>query len=361
MQIKTKIIITTLIFLSIFSSVWAQDKILILDYKKYDNIDFNWIANVSTSNPSLARIINDTENKKIYLEIVDKINEVNIDIKFKYNWKSRTFSYKHVPKFKENVDIWDKIKIKRIQKKPLSCELSVASDIITYLDWVDVTEDDVLSIIDKTFLNKLPFIYHWLTFWWNPNKWFVWYIDYYWEGKKIKPTQRNMTGYWVYEKPISEVYNYFWLQNKIITIDDYYESFSEKEHLSLLLKNVERGNMVQLWGDWCTLEKYDDWKIGKIDMSQEKADNKIYAKNYCQTTLDDRKIEWNYIENFKFKKFTGLIGEHAFYLLWYEWWVNNPKKIIVWDSDTWYHKYDTVEWMRKWKLMDYKSIIINKP
>jgi hypothetical protein len=38
----------------------------------------------------------------------------------------------------------------------------------------------------------------------------------------------------------------------------------------------------------------------------------------------------------------------------------SPTHIRVWDTDTGYHLYPVVEWMRKWEAMDYRSIIISK-
>lgn len=356
-----KNILLIILFVSYFFHTFASDKILLWDYKKYDWVDFNWVADVSTSNSKLATIINDKVNKKLYLDIVDKTNNFNIDIFFNYKWETRKFTYKYDPKFKENLDILNKIKIKRLQKRPLSCELSVTADILTYIKWYKITEDKVFEKIDNTYLDKLPYTYENRLFWGNPNKWFVGYMDYYWDNNLIKPTQRWLTWYGVYEKPISEVYDLYWVKNDIITKDNHNDSFTANSHLTFLLKNVAKWNMVQLWWDWCTREEYDDWTIDKMQINQEKVNQKIYAKNYCPTTLNDRKVEWYYIEDYKIKKHTGLIWEHAFYLLWYEWWVTNPTKIIVWDSDTGYHKYDTIEWMRKWSLMDYKSIVIHKP
>ena len=50
----------------------------------------------------------------------------------------------------------------------------------------------------------------------------------------------------------------------------------------------------------------------------------------------------------------------CFYLLGYNGTINNPTHIRVWDTDTGYHEYPTHEWMRKWELMKYKSLIIWK-
>lgn len=355
-----KRILLVITLLSISLPTYASyNKVLILNYSKLDEKSINNL-HIDTVNTSVARVENDEKNKKYYLKIIDTFNENDIEISIKYKKKVYIHHYKHIPTYPKNYNISDKIILKRLQKKPLSCELSVTSDILSHLKWINITENDVLDKISKTNLNRLPYTYENKIFWWNPNESFVWYIDYYWEKWEIKPTQRWMTWYWVYEKPIADVIAKYWLKYEIINKDSYINDYTHKQHLTYLLKNLAKWNMIQLWWDWCTREEYDDWTIDKKDITDEKIKNKISAKNYCASTMEDRKLEWYYIEDYKFKKHTGLIGEHAFYLLWYEWGIDNPKKIIVWDSDTGYHKYDTDEWIRKWGLMDYKSIIIYK-
>lgn len=353
-------LLLVIFFSIIFLNTFAEDRVLILNYSKLTKLNIDNLE-ISTKNPEIAKVINDEINKKYFLNIIDIFNENDIEIDIKYNWKSYIHNYRYTPIYLQNFDISNNVKIKRLQKKPLSCELSVAADILTYLKKKNINENEVLKNINKTNLNQLPYIYNDKVFWGNPNLWFVGYIDYYGDKNDIKPSQRDMTWYWVYEKPMALVYEKYWLTYDIITWENHSNKFSAKNHLTYLLKNLVKWNMVQLWWDWCTKDKYDDWTIDKIEMSQEKADKKIYAKNFCVSTLDDRKFDWYYIEDFKIKKHTWLIWEHAFYLLWYEWWVNNPTKIIVWDSDTGKHIYDIEEWMRKWSLMDYKSIVINKP
>lgn len=358
MKVLRKIIIFV-IFLFIVPQAFSDEEIILLNYKKIDESVLNKFE-FSTKNKKIANIINDKTSKKLYLNIVNPLNPKDIEIQVNYKWKIYNTIYKYKPKFKQNLDISNNIKIKRLQKMPLSCELSVAADILTHLTSKNVQEEDILLRIDKTYLNKTSEKYDNKIFWWNPNAWFVWYIDYYWDKKQNKPAQRNMTWYWVYEKPIAQIYAQYWFEYEIISKQNYKSELDEKKHLTILLKNLEKWNMVQLWWDWCTKNDFDDWTINKLDINQEKVDKNIYAKNYCATTDIDRKIEWYYYEDWQLKKNIWLIWEHSFYLLWYEWWVENPTKIIVWDTDTGYHKYDTKEWMRKWNLMDNKSIIVKK-
>jgi hypothetical protein len=100
--------------------------------------------------------------------------------------------------------------------------------------------------------------------------------------------------------------------------------------------------MIQLWWDYCTTPEFEDTQ----------------NINSCSKFDKNRKLEWYYKEWWKLKLYTGLAGEHAFYLLGYKWWVHKPSHITVWDTKTGKHTYPIQEWMRKWDAMDNKSIII---
>ena len=232
-----------------------------------------------------------------------------------------------------------------IQKRTLSCEISATADILTYLSWKEIKEDSLLWMLPKSEYNKLPKKTNWKITWWNPNLWFVWYIDKLPNWKKAR--QRKMTGYWVLEKPIEKIINNFWFKTKVISKFNYKPNFWKKEHLKLILGELKKWNMIQLWWDICTNPKYFNWK-----------------ENACTykgkpTWNNKRIISWYYQDkNWNTKKYIGLNWEHAFYLLWYKWTINNPTHIIVWDTYTWRHIYPTKEWMRKWQKMQYRSIIV---
>jgi hypothetical protein len=245
---------------------------------------------------------------------------------------------------KEWFDISSKMKYKTKQNTPLSCEVSATGDILSYLIWKKVEEKDVLSFLDKSdFYNKIAIEKKWKIYWWNPDVWFVWYIDEL--SNWIKATQWTLTWYWVSEYPISKVIKKYWFETKIISEKNYKENFWEKEHLSLILETLEKWNMVQLWWDICTDPKYYSWK-----------------ETFCKSWWNnDRKLEWNYIDKeWKEHKYVWLNWEHAFYLLWYKWNIKNPTHIIVWDTYSWKHTYITSEWLRKWEKMSYKSVIVYK-
>lgn len=282
--------------------------------------------------------------------ITSAINQVNsvwiIEKKWAINNKS-IFVNKYANLMcQENIlDISKKLKYKRIQNKSLSCEISATADILSYLLHKNVTEDNLLKFLDKSEYKKLPKIINWKKYWWNPNIGYVWYIHKLpnWE----KARQRKMTGYWVLEKPIKKIFDKYWFKTKIINKFSYNSIFSKKEHLKLILKELEKWNMVQLWWDICTNPKYYNNK-----------EHKCYH-NWKPSWNQNRSLIWYYKDqNWKEKKYVWLNWEHAFYLLWYKWEIDNPTYIIVWDTYTWKHTYPTNEWMRKWQKMQYRSIII---
>lgn len=329
---------------------------------------------LNLSNPKVSKLIKSWDLKihliwNSDLELIEENNKIKFyinryksfekwKIQITYKWKIKFINYilDYNPKV---FNIRDQISSKGLQNMPLSCEISVASDIISYLNSSNVTESNILSIIDKSMYNESAETFAGKKVWWNPDKWFVWNIDYFWESK-VKPTQRGYTWYWVYEKPMSKIYNMYWLSTRIINIESHNQSFSKEKHLSLLLESLTNWSMVQLWGDWCTDPKFEDWIIEKDEFTLEYSNDWYSWKNFCTTFATERKLEWYYEEDWEYKKHIWLIWEHSFYLLWFEWEISNPEKIIVWDSDTWYHKYPLEEWMRKWWKMNYKSIIISK-
>ena len=244
----------------------------------------------------------------------------------------------------DNAEVFDfsyRYQKKSKQQRALSCEISIASDILARHTNRRVTEDYLLTKIEKSAYGELPEVVDGKTIWWNPNAWFVWNIDKiaWWE----KANQWKMTGYWVLEKPIQKLYEEFGLQTKIITKKSHRSSFDANNHLTLLIENLEKWNSVQLWGDYCTTPEYEDTD----------------KKNTCKTLNDDRTREWYYYDEYNnLVKHTGLAWEHAFFLLWYTGSKYNPQEVIVWDSQTGKHSYKKKEWMRKWEMMQYRSIII---
>jgi len=272
---------------------------------------------------------------------VSQVNSV-----YKFEKKNKIFFYENKKVCEKSwIDISWIMKDKHIQEMSLSCEISATADILSFLMSKKVTEKELLEKLPKSQYNKFPEISTSIIKWWDPETGYVWYIDKLPNGKKAR--QRMMTGYWVLEKPIEKIINEYWFQTEIINKNDYYDNFWEKEHLTLLLQNLKKWNMVQLWWDICTNPKDYSWKEHRCFYNWEPSWNK------------KRKITWEYKDkNWNIVKYNWLNWEHAFYLLWFIWDINNPKRIIVWDTFTGKHTYPTKEWLRKWRKMQYRSILI---
>lgn len=242
-----------------------------------------------------------------------------------------------------------------IQKKSLSCESSATSDILETLLLESISEDDVIAKLPtwETY-NELPIWEDGKRIWGNPNLGFVWNID--------DASQSDYTWYGVYESPIASVYNQYGFETEILNREVHGAIFTPEYHLTYLLENLQSWNMVQLWGDWCTDPKYDDWILENMNSADKNnLGDFVSAKNTCLHPREDRVLTWHYYdEQWNLVEHTGLSGEHAFILLGWKWDISNPSHVRVWDTDTGYHEYETIEWMRKWAAMDYRSIVISK-
>lgn len=320
--------------------------------KKRDDFQFifkeNWL---NSETPWFWFIRNSENEEKIFCYM--QTNTKNKLLRFEIQAKS---------KYKNILDISYKFYKKSIQRKQLSCESSATSDIISTIKNKNIDEDEIIERLEKSEPNAIAKEINNKKYWWNPDLWFVWYInEYNWRFA----LQSKYEWYWVYEKPISKVYDSYWIWNKIINKEnrENYWLKNEKEQLTYLLKELNEWNYIQLWWDICTYPEFEDWKLKKIKrkITQEEADKWINWKNLCYNPYKERKLIWYYKnENWEEEKIIWLNWEHNFYLLWYKWWVENPTQIIIWDTTTWKHIYKTKEWMRKWWKMDYRSIVIYK-
>lgn len=243
-----------------------------------------------------------------------------------------------------------------LQENTYSCEISATSDILSTLKKKDFTEDELIEKIDKSKFWETAKYTNWVYVWWNPEEGFVGYIDT--DAKWKVASQRNLTGYWVYEEPIAKLYQSEWLKTEIINTSNYTTNFWPEQHLDKLLDEFTKGHYVQLWWDICTNPEYEDWELALADITQSDVDNGKNAKNECWSYGYDRKRIWYYEKDWKLIQHQGLIWEHNFYLLGYEWDIQKPVNIIVWDTSTGKHTYALNEWMRKWEEMNFRSIII---
>lgn len=295
-------------------------------------------------------------------KVEDKfIGTCNLKRKDINKWIVFNIVWKDYNKYPIDFDISNRLDYKRIQKKELSCESSATADIISYIKKENISEDDVLWKLPKSSFWKAAYWDNWKRIWWNPEKWFVWILDKIEENGR-GALQWKYEGYGVYEKPISKVYNDYWINNKIINKYNWNTNWikNEKEHLSIILKSLTKWYMIQLWGDTCTYQEYEDGVLDKWKITQEEADKWYNGKNKCIYPLSERKLTWYSKNNdWTLTKHEWLNWEHAFYLLWYTGWIDNPKTIIVWDTNTGRHEYKTKEWLRKWERMSYRSIIVD--
>ncbi|MDD5213732.1 MAG: C39 family peptidase [Candidatus Gracilibacteria bacterium] len=282
------------------------------------------------------------------------INTENIlfgDVSIKIKSANQTFKeiILKIKKFNDNLDISDEFTYKRLQKYNLSCEISAAADIISTLKSKKIEEDELIDKLPKSsFYDKKPISFNGQRLWGNPNDGFV--------GKISNAMQNDYTGYGVLEKPIASLYNNYGLETKIINKYSYNSGYKQTEHLRELLIELNKGNFVQLWGDYTTNPDEEDGT--KKLVKQDDVDKGISGINYSKNWAKNRNISWNFMRDSKLYEYVGLSGEHAFYLLGYEGELENPSKIIVWDTLTGKHKYSQKEWLRKWNLMQNRSLII---
>lgn len=249
--------------------------------------------------------------------------------------------------FKKELDISKNFAKLHIQERNQSCESAATADILSTMFKKDFSEKEILDKMpkDKTY-GKPSYIKDGKIIWWDPNVWFVWDMDLH---------QFNLTGYAIYEKPMSKIYEDLWVKF------DLYNRFENnlglknpKEALVYMLKEIHKWNFVQTWWEYCTDQRFEDWTV-RENITTQQANSWISRKNFCYSFDEERRITW-YTE--EWKQIDAVKQSHNFILLGYIWDIENPEKIIVWDTYTWKHIYPTAEWMRKWELNDARAIII---
>lgn len=311
-----------------------------------------WKLEIDIDSPTGAEII--IKNQKLLIWIPLWVQSGTGELVLTYKNKELKYPVEiDISKNMRDYDISKSLYKKSLQDKSLSCESSATSDIISTLLQKRVTEDDIIEKLPKSsHYNKLPEN----GFWGNPHEWFVGYIDH---TDEMQAKQKQMTGYGVYEKPIAKVYKDYGFKTQIINRWTYDQTFQESQHLNYLLTQLSRGHMVQLWWDWCTRKVFEDGTQDSKKMSEDLTQKWISGKNECYNVEEKRNLKWKYYNTKDILvEHTWLDGEHAFILLWWKWDIQNPTHIKVWDTNTWYHMYQTEEWMRKWKKMDYRSILV---
>lgn len=299
-------------------------------------------------------------NKKVFFHINTPNSQEIWEIIIKNKNKKIAIAYKtDIQTPEKDLDISKNMIQKHIQNMPLSCEISAAADIISHLKWKNTPEKDLLVILDKSSFNKPHEKKDNMIVWGNPEEWFVGNIDYY--GKnKVKPYQRLMTGYGVYEKPIVKVFQKYGLHAQSFNKNDFTQTFTQKQLLEKTLRRLNNGSMIQYWWDYCTDPDFEDGILDTKELIIEQTKQWYNSKNACSTFGRDRRMTWYYKDSDgSYKKHIGFSGEHVFYLLWYIGTPENPESIIVWDTATGKHTYPIKEWMRKWSMLDYRTIIVD--
>ena len=229
----------------------------------------------------------------------------------------------------------------RIQKYSLSCEITALRIILESFGIIQ-SEIDIFQNIPSYL-----FVYETGGIWGDPDRQFVWY--YTW-------SQSKKTGYGIYEKPLADYAHIYWFTTNIINQWLYSGTTNSGIHLVHLLQNLnDKKTHIILWWDWCTTPIYEDgvlasWGKWLLEFFP------LPWKNHCDRKSEDRIFYWKTSEG---KEIQWLSGEHAYVLLGYVWTIKNPTHIIVWDTYTWRHIYPYSEWMRKWSLMQYRSLIIS--
>lgn len=250
--------------------------------------------------------------------------------------------------YPKEFDITNRLEKLHIQERNLSCEAAATTDILSTILKTDIKETDILDkmVKDKTY-GKGSYIWNGgKIIWWDPNNGFVWEMDWH---------QFNLTGYAIYEKPMSKIYDDYAVKYK--TYNKFENNLglkNPKEALSYMLKELVKGNYIQMRWDYCTDQSFEDWNIDR-KITTEESRNWLSQKNYCYSFNQERRITW-YTE--EWKEVNAAKQSHNFVLLWYIWDIENPEKIIIRDTQTWRHIYPTSERLRKWELNDARAIIV---
>ncbi len=227
-----------------------------------------------------------------------------------------------------------------LQKYKLSCEIAAVRMIIEGLTDRTISEDEIIS---KIRVQNEPLSPEGI--WWDPDIGFV---------GSITGSQYKKTGYGIYEKPLSKYLKESGLNiEESIPKNNSYQQPASK--LTTLLSSIDRWSLVMLWWDWCTSPWAEDGIVLKIDTYIARL-FLFSAKNPCDRSSEDRKFSWSTQSG---KKIEAISGEHVFLLLGYIWNKENPTHIIVWDTDTGKHFYPYNEWMRKWSLLQYRSLSVS--
>ncbi|MBB1564807.1 C39 family peptidase [Candidatus Gracilibacteria bacterium] len=245
------------------------------------------------------------------------------------------------------LDLTNKLAKLHIQERNLSCEAAATADILSTILKSDVKEKTILDKMkkEKTY-GKPSYSSNGKLYWGDPDNGFVGEMDGH---------QYNLTGFAIYEKPMSEVYKEYGVKTALYNkFENNLGLKNPKEALTHMLKELNNGNFVQIRGDYCTDQKYEDGTMDR-KITTEESKNGLAQKNFCYSFNQERRVTWHTDDG---KEIYAPKQSHNFILLGYIGNIENPEKIIIWDTQTGRHIYPTAEWMRKWELNDARAIIV---
>jgi hypothetical protein len=227
-----------------------------------------------------------------------------------------------------------------LQKYNLSCELAALSMLLGSI-WVPTSEDAIYRDIPHDMSVYTGGV------WWDPDREFVGYLT---------GSQRFLTGYGVHGAPLQTYLASRGYRSTLSSDLEYMSGMTSLTHLRDLIIAIENSKRVMLWWDYCTLWEYEDGIVSRYDtMLMQKFP--ISGKNNCARDIWDRRISWTTPLK---KNIETINGEHAFVLLGYIGTRDTPTHIIVWDTATGRHIYETSEWLRKWSLMNNRSLTLER-
>jgi hypothetical protein len=188
--------------------------------------------------------------------------------------------------------------------------------------------------------------------WWDPDKEFVGLYEW---------SESQKTGYGIYGDAIATYFHQeLDIKESSLATESWNEltrpiEYTDTTHLTHLLESLDAGKHVILWGDWCTAPEVEDGILSR-DKSLIRISFPLPGKNICKKYKTYRYYDWKTRE---WKDVRWLSGDHVFVLLGYVGKPASPSHIIVWDTDTGRHIYPTSEWMRKWGLMQHRSLVVS--
>ena len=287
-------------FIKVEDSLWKIDEIVKnADFKNKASSYEQYFNKIMVQEKINKYSIND------FYKIKEKILNEKISPNSRYYnwflyWYSKYFSILKNWSLKLSSNI-----LHDLQIKPLSCESNSATDFINYFyakKWIpSISEQEIIDALPKFEFaisqssNNL--------FWWDPNFWFVWSIDW-----KQSRNPNKITWYWVYADPISKIISDK-LSNQNLKVKK--NIFNEKNILEALwnwspiifwyLLPVDTWSRISynfdpiIWKtpEWKTINWYiwqHTWIISWVDINKNWKIENLYFYEWKEKNLQVRKF-----------------------------------------------------------------------